>query len=72
MKATQEAHEMELHLAGIIEAIYQKYGYDFRRYSEAHIKRRIMNRLAMTGLKDISQVRVLQTLAHFRRTEKRL
>lgn len=40
----------------LLEAIYQKYGYDFRQYAEAHIKRRIMNRMAMSGLEDISQM----------------
>lgn len=50
-----EAH-MQSHFAAIVEAIYQKYGYDFRQYSEAHIKRRIMNRMAMSGIKDISQM----------------
>ena len=40
----------------LLEAIYQKYGYDFRQYSEAHIKRRIINRMQMSGLDDISQM----------------
>lgn len=47
---------LELEISLLLEAIYQKYGYDFRQYSEAHIKRRIMNRMAMSGLKDVSQV----------------
>lgn len=40
----------------LLEAIYQKYGYDFRQYSEAHIRRRIKNRMAMSGLEDVSQI----------------
>ena len=40
----------------LLEAIYKKYGYDFRQYSEAHIRRRIMNRMVFAGLKDISQM----------------
>jgi len=40
----------------LLEIIYTKYGYDFREYSEAHIKRRILNNMAMTGIKDISQM----------------
>jgi chemotaxis protein methyltransferase CheR len=35
----------ELEISLLLEAIYQKYGYDFRQYSKAHIHRRIMNRL---------------------------
>jgi chemotaxis protein methyltransferase CheR len=48
---------MHSHLNDIIEAIYLKYGHDFRRYSEAHIMRRITNRMALSGLRDISQVK---------------
>lgn len=46
----------ELEIALLLEAVYQQYGYDFRQYSEAHIKRRIMNRMAMSGIKDVSQM----------------
>lgn len=48
---------LETGIEDIVEFIYQKYGYDFRQYSEAHIKRRIMNRMIMSGLKDIAQMR---------------
>ena len=47
---------LQSHMAAIVGAIYQKYGFDFRQYSEAHIKRRIMNRMAMSELEDISQM----------------
>ena len=43
-------------ISPLLEALYQKYGYDFRQYSEAHIKRRITNRMIMSGLKDIAQI----------------
>jgi len=46
----------ELKISLLLEAIYQKYGYDFRQYSKAHINRRIRNRMAMSGLEDISQI----------------
>ncbi len=46
----------ELEITLLLEAVYRKYGYDFRHYSEAHIRRRIMNRMALSGLKDISQM----------------
>ncbi len=45
-----------LEISYLLEAIYQKYGYDFRQYSEAHVRRRIMNRMAISGLTDISQL----------------
>jgi len=52
----------ELAISLLLEAIFQKYGYDFRQYSKAHINRRVMNRLRLSGLEDISQVqtKVLQ------------
>ena len=40
----------------LLEAVYQKYGYDFREYSQAHIKRRILNRMALSGIEDITQM----------------
>ncbi len=40
----------------LLEAIFQQYGYDFRDYSRAHIKRRINHRKAMSGLKSITRM----------------
>ncbi|MBC7862395.1 MAG: protein-glutamate O-methyltransferase CheR [Bacteroidia bacterium] len=40
----------------LLEAIYQKYGYDFRQYSEAHIKRRLMSRMKMSAIEDLSEM----------------
>lgn len=40
----------------LLEAIYAKYGYDFRDYSGAHMKRRILHRLSMSGLSSISEM----------------
>jgi len=52
----------------LLEAVYQKYGYDFRQYSKAHVLRRIRNRMGMSGLEDVSQIqyKVLkdETFAH--------
>ena len=48
--------KVELNIQGLLEAIYHTYGYDFRNYSEAHIKRRVMNRMAMSGIKDITEL----------------
>jgi chemotaxis protein methyltransferase CheR len=46
-------------ISSLIEAIYQKYGYDFRQYSEAHIKRRILNRMTLSGIRNLSEMREL-------------
>lgn len=46
----------ELEISSLLEVIYQKYGYDFRQYSESHIRRRIMNKMRMSGLENISQM----------------
>lgn len=48
---------MELEISLLLETVYKEYGYDFRQYSQAHIRRRIMNRMTMAGLKDFSQMR---------------
>ena len=40
----------------ILEAIFNKYGYDFRNYSKAHVKRRLLNRLITSNLKSISEM----------------
>jgi len=46
----------ELEISLLLEAINQKYGYDFRQYSKAHINRRIRNRMVLSGLEDVSQI----------------
>jgi len=46
----------ELEISLLLEAIYQKYGYDFRQYSRAHINRRIRNRMALSRLEDVSHI----------------
>ncbi len=43
-------------LQELLESLYQKYGYDFRQYSQAHIKRRIRNRMTLSGIRDISEM----------------
>src|SRR4051812_1362063 len=52
----------ETEISSLLEALNQKYGYDFRQHSEAHIKRRILNRLSLSNLVSISelQVKVMQ------------
>jgi chemotaxis protein methyltransferase CheR len=47
-----DTEDIEVQL--FIEAMYLKYGYDFRDYSRAHMKRRIRNRLGISGFDSIS------------------
>lgn len=51
-KKTDELIETEL----LVEAIYQKYGYDFRNYGKAHLVRRVRHRLGMSDYKNISEM----------------
>ena len=46
----------DLEITSLLEAFFQKYSYDFRQYSEAHIRRRIMNRMSMSGFENIEQM----------------
>ncbi len=47
---------VNLEIELILEAIFQQYGYDFRNYSKAHVKRRLLSRLSTSGLKSISEM----------------
>jgi chemotaxis protein methyltransferase CheR len=60
-----DTQNIELQL--LLQAIYQKYGYDFRNYSKASIKRRIQHRLNKDGLPNIStmQHKVLYDVSFF-------
>ena len=40
----------------LLEAIFLKYGFDFRDYSSAHTKRRLETRLAISGLENFGQM----------------
>ncbi|MGB3368541.1 MAG: protein-glutamate O-methyltransferase CheR [Acidaminobacteraceae bacterium] len=46
----------DIEIALFIEAIKQKYGYDFKEYSRAHIKRRVKARLFKSGISNISEL----------------
>jgi chemotaxis protein methyltransferase CheR len=52
-----EIQDIELNL--LLQAVYMKYGYDFRDYSKAHLKRRVHQRLKMSGLSTISEMQKL-------------
>jgi len=47
---------INLEIRLLLEAIYSKYGYDFRNYGKAHIKRRIIHRLSSSRLNNISEL----------------
>ena len=50
----RENEKIEIEL--LIQAIYLKYGYDFRDYSKASRRRRILGRLSKSGLSTISEM----------------
>ena len=39
-----------------IDGMHMKYGYDFRDYSRAHMKRRIMIRLGLSNFNTVSEM----------------
>ena len=45
-----------MEITSLLEAFFKKYSYDFRHYSEAHIRRRIVNRMNMSGFDNIDQM----------------
>ncbi len=57
--STDALEQIELSL--LLEGVFQQYGYDFRNYAHASIKRRILARVQEEGLRSISelQARVL-------------
>lgn len=54
MDNTSENERIEFDL--LLQAIYQKYGYDFRNYAKTSIRRRIRYRLSQSNLKTISEM----------------
>ena len=66
-KMNMESIDIEVEL--FISALYMKYGYDFRNYSKAHVKRRILHRLSLTpDVENISELtnKILYDEAFFR------
>jgi chemotaxis protein methyltransferase CheR len=51
-----EPGDKQIELSLLLEAIYQKYHYDFRSYAEASLKRRITSALVQFGCVTISQL----------------
>lgn len=46
----------DIEISLLLEAIFQRYGYDFRSYSKASIRRRVMHRLSLSRLESISEM----------------
>ena len=61
-----EIEQLELDL--LLQAIYRRYGYDFRQYSRASVRRRVHHHLRKTELKTISQLisKIIYDEANFR------
>ncbi len=52
----KEMKNEDIEIRLLLEAVHLKYGYDFRNYSDAHMKRRILRRMSMVGLNNISEM----------------
>ena len=50
----RELEELEIDL--LLEAVYRRYGLDFRQYAQASLKRRLYRRLHAEGLETLSQL----------------
>ena len=62
-----ELENEKLEIKFLLDAIHSKYGYDFRNYAKASLKRRIKHRLSLSGLKNISEMlhKVLYDISFF-------
>jgi chemotaxis protein methyltransferase CheR len=56
MRATPEEDIQEIELDLLLEAIFQRYGYDFRHYARASVKRRVQRIVEKSGCARISEV----------------
>jgi chemotaxis protein methyltransferase CheR len=52
----QKVKTQDLEIQLLLEAIYLKYGYDFRDYARASVKRRIMHRMNLSGLQNLAEM----------------
>lgn len=51
---TQASTFTDVEIELLLEVIFRRYGYDFRDYSKAHVKRRVLNRMRSEKLESIS------------------
>jgi len=63
----EDAEIVELEIELLLEAILERYGYDFRHYSRASLKRRIKHFLSKSDLDKVTEIipRLLYDRAHF-------
>lgn len=54
LEETTDVERIEIRL--LLEAMYQKYGYDFRGYAEASITRRIHRHRDLNGFRNVSEI----------------
>lgn len=47
---------LNIELQLLLEAIFLRYGYDFRNYSKAHIKRRVLHRMSISNLSTVTEI----------------
>jgi chemotaxis protein methyltransferase CheR len=52
----QDPRPEEIELTLLLEAIYQRYGYDFRSYSRASLQRRVDQHMLINGMKHIGEL----------------
>ncbi len=64
--STIENIELEL----LLQAVFLQYGYDFRNYSRAHVKRRVKHQMVQEGVKSISELQ--DKILHDRNNFERL
>jgi chemotaxis protein methyltransferase CheR len=50
----QELEQLEVEL--LLEAVYRRYGFDFRQYAQASLKRRLYRRMAVEGVTSLTQL----------------
>ncbi|HEX2969871.1 MAG TPA: protein-glutamate O-methyltransferase CheR [Bacteroidales bacterium] len=53
---TERTRNEDLEIRLLLEAVFQKYGYDFRNYSGAYLKRRLISRMRRSGLHSVSEM----------------
>lgn len=56
MKAIEKLQNEDLEIELLLEAIFRKYGHDFRDYARAHTKRRLEYRRSLSGLASYSEM----------------
>jgi chemotaxis protein methyltransferase CheR len=56
MQDREEGKTENIELELLLQAVFLQYGYDFRNYSRAHVKRRVKYRVAQEGLNSISEL----------------